>query len=168
MIKRVRLKRKARSQSKAVSSATAPRWRLFGQSEVLEGEDGAAYDELHARIFAAEKPVDIIDEMFIADVVSSEWGVLRLRRLLLSLIRAHALEALESFLAKRLEYHLYAELVVDDLTEILQNNLPEGQALCGPAGSMVQRIVVGNIDERSAFVETRAVGATWSRLVRTS
>jgi hypothetical protein len=128
MIKRVRLKRKARSQSKAVSSAPAPRWQMFGQAEVLEGEDGAAYDELHARICAAVKPVDVIEEMFTADVVSSEWGVLRLRRLMLSLIRAHALQALESFLAERLEYYLYAELFVDDLAEILQNNLPEDQA----------------------------------------
>jgi hypothetical protein len=34
------------------------------------GEDAAAYDQLLARICAAVKPVDIIDETFIADVVS--------------------------------------------------------------------------------------------------
>jgi hypothetical protein len=128
MIERVRRKRNPGSQLKAVAPAQAPRWRLFGEPPVLEGEDRAAYDELLSRIRAAVKPVDIIEEMFIADVASLEWGVLRLRRLLLSLIRTHALEALESLLAKRLEYHLYAELFVDDLTEILQNNLPEDQA----------------------------------------
>ena len=36
----------------------------------LQGEDAAAYDELLSRAGAAVKPVDIIDEMFIADVVS--------------------------------------------------------------------------------------------------
>jgi hypothetical protein len=128
MIERVRRKRNPESQSKAVAPPRVPRWRLFGEPHVLEGEDRAAYDELLSRIRAAVKPVDIIEEMFIADVVSSEWGVLRLRRLLLNLIRTHALEALERLLAKRLEYHLYAELFVDDLTEILQKNLPEDQA----------------------------------------
>ena len=60
----------------------------------------AAYDELLARIRAAVKPVDIIDEMFIADVVSLEWEVLRWRRLKSSLIRARGLKALEGFLVK--------------------------------------------------------------------
>jgi hypothetical protein len=40
-------------------------------------QDGAAYDELCAAI----KPADIIDEMFIDDIVSLEWEILRWRRL---------------------------------------------------------------------------------------
>ena len=71
---------------------------LFGPPPLLEGEDAAAYDELLARFCAAVKPVDIIDEMFVADVVSLEWEVLRWRRLKSSLIRARGLEALEEFL----------------------------------------------------------------------
>jgi hypothetical protein len=127
-IKRVRLDRKAKSKSKSMAPAPARPFQLFGQPQILEGEDAAAYDELLARICNAIKAVDIIEEMFIADVVSLEWQVLRWRRLMLSLIRAHALEALESFLAERLEYYLYAELFMKDLAEILQNNLPEDQA----------------------------------------
>ena len=88
-----------KSKSKSVTSAPAPRLRLFGPPPLLEGEDAAAYDELLARICAAVKPVDIIDEMFIADVVSLEWEVLRWRRLKSSLIRARGLKALEGFLA---------------------------------------------------------------------
>jgi predicted Zn-dependent protease with MMP-like domain len=125
MIKRIK---RAKSKSKSMTSAPAPPFRLFGQPQVLEGEDTAAYDELLARICAAVKPADIIDEMLIAHVVSSEWDVLRLGRLKWELIRVHALEALEGFLAKQLEYYLYAELFVDDLAEILQDNLPEDQA----------------------------------------
>jgi hypothetical protein len=56
------------------------------------------------RIYAAVKPLDIIDEIFIADVVFSEWDVLRWRRLKSSLIRARGLEALEDFLRKKLDY----------------------------------------------------------------
>ena len=95
---------------------------------MLEGEDAAAYDELLARICAAVKPVDIIEEMFIADVVSLEWEVLRWRRLKSSLIRARGLKALEDFLREKLDYDLYSEHFADDLAEILQDNLPEDQA----------------------------------------
>src|SRR5712671_4402220 len=104
------------------------RLALFGPSPLIEGEDAAAYDQLIARIFAAVKPVDVIDEMFIADVVFLEWEVLRLRRLKWSLIRARGLEALERFLAKNLGYDLYSENFANDLAEILQENLPEDQA----------------------------------------
>ena len=105
----------------------AQRLALFGPPPLIEGEDAAAYDQLLARICAAVKPVDIIDEIFIADVVSSEWEVLRLRRLKWSLIRARGLEALEDFLGEHLDYDLYSEHFADDLAEILQDNLPEDQ-----------------------------------------
>ena len=72
-----------KSTSKAIS-----RHSLFGPPPILEGEDAAAYDELFGRVCAAVKPVDVIDEMFMADVVALEWEVLRWRRLKLSLIRA--------------------------------------------------------------------------------
>ena len=45
--------RKARSQSKALASAPTPPWRLFGQPNILEGEDAAAYNELLDRVRAA-------------------------------------------------------------------------------------------------------------------
>jgi hypothetical protein len=100
---------------------------LFGPPPLIEGEDAAAYDQLLERVCAAVKPVDIIDEIFMADVVPSEWEVLRLRRLKWSLIRAPALEALENFLGENLDYDLYSEHFADDLAEILQDNLPEDQ-----------------------------------------
>ena len=106
MSKRVRSDSKIKSKSKSVTSGPAPRFRLFGQPPILEGEDGGAYDELLARICAAVKPFDIIDEMFIAEVVSLEWEVLRWRRLKSSLIRARGLKALEGFLGKQLDYEL--------------------------------------------------------------
>jgi hypothetical protein len=111
-----------KSTSKAVSQHG-----LFGPPLVLEGEDAAAYDELYGRMYAAVKPVDVIDEMFIEDVVALEWEVLRWRRLKSSLIRARGLKALESFLRDQLDYDLYREHFEDNLREILQDNLEEGQ-----------------------------------------
>jgi hypothetical protein len=128
MIERIPRKRKTESQSKAVASAQAPQWRLFGQPSILEGEDAAAYEELRARICAAIKPVDIIEEMFIADIVALQWAVSRWRRLKSSLIRARGLKALKGFLSEQLDYDLYSEHFADDLAEILQDNLPEDQA----------------------------------------
>ena len=106
----------------------AQRLALFGPPLLIEGEDAATYDQLLARIFAAVKPVDVIDEMFIADVVPSEWEVLRLRRLKWSLIRARGLKALEDFLGENLDYDLYSKNFADDVAEILQENLPEDRA----------------------------------------
>jgi hypothetical protein len=66
--------------------------------------------------------------MFIADVVSLEWEVLRWRRLKSSLMRTRGLEALERFLSKHLDYYEHYQTHFEqDLAEILQDNLAEGQ-----------------------------------------
>ena len=101
---------------------------LFGPPPILEGEDAAAYDELFGRAFAAVKPVDVIDEMLVADAVALEWEVLRWRRLKLSIIRARRLKALANFLSAKLAYGLYRKHFADELTTILQDNRAEDQA----------------------------------------
>ena len=103
--------------------------RLFGPPPVLEGEDAAAYDEFFGRVCAAIKPIDVIDEMFIADIVALEWEVLRWRRLKLSLIRARGLKALEDFLQEKLDYHQYRKYFANELTTILEDNRAEDQAV---------------------------------------
>ena len=94
---------------------------------LLAGEDAAAYHELLSRVCAAISPVDIIDEMLIADVVSLEWDVLRWRRLKTNLIRSLELKVLERFVTEQLDYDHYQKYFEEDLTEILQDNLTEGQ-----------------------------------------
>jgi hypothetical protein len=85
-----------------IAAPTVPgpveRLALFGPPSLIEGEDAAAYDQLLARICAAVKPVDIIEEMFVADLVFSEWEVLRWRRLKSSLIQARGRRVLQHFL----------------------------------------------------------------------
>jgi len=98
---------------------------LFGPPPVLVGEDGAAYDELSGRIYAAVKPSDVIDEMFIDDVVFLEWDVLRWRRVKSSIIRELRREALDYFLRDHLSYPPYRENFEQDLAEILQENLED-------------------------------------------
>ena len=99
---------------------------LFGSAPLLlQGEDTATYDELLGRAYAAVKPVDVIDEMFIADVVSLEWEVLRWRRLKLSLLQTRGLKALKNLLGEHLDYDQYRKFFEEDLTEILQENLED-------------------------------------------
>jgi hypothetical protein len=111
-----------------VTFAPAWRWTLFGQEQLLAGEDDAAYHELLAHIRAAVKPPDFIQEMLIADVASLEWEVLRWRRLKSTLIRACGLAALQEFLAHRLDYNLYSKHFADELTQILQDHVSQDHA----------------------------------------
>jgi hypothetical protein len=123
--------RKNKSKTKMAvpnSPGRAKQLELFGSPRLLEGEDADAYDELVARIFAAVKPVDIIDEIFIADVASLQWDVLRWRRLKLRLLRVRGLEALQTFLRSQLDYDQYSEQFAVVLAKILEENLPEDEA----------------------------------------
>ena len=127
--RRVRSDPKTRVKSKSVTSAqTTRRPTMFGEPPLLEGEDRAAFDELYNRVCSAVNPTDILEEMFIFEVICSEWEVLRWRRLKLSLMRARAVKAVIVFLRDKLDYDLYAEDFADDLAKILQDNFPEDQA----------------------------------------
>jgi len=72
-------RRRLKIPQKSPIPAAAPAARLapFGPPLIIEGEDAAAYDDLLGRICASVKPIDFIDEMFIADVIFLEWEVLR-------------------------------------------------------------------------------------------
>jgi hypothetical protein len=141
MVERVRFNPKTSSKS---ITPTQARFALFGQPQLLEGEDAATYDELLGRFCAAVKPVDIIDEMFTVDMARLEWQVLRWGRLKLNLMRALQLEALKIFMNKEFKYHLRSEHFLDYLAEILQDNLPEEQA--NAARTLASKYVHGKPD----------------------
>jgi hypothetical protein len=101
---------------------------LFGPPLLLEGEDRAAYEELVTRFFEAVMPVDVVDDMLVADVVSGQWEVLRQRRFKWNRIRKRGLDALEGWLCENLNYDLCKERYVELLAEDLQNHLPEDEA----------------------------------------
>jgi hypothetical protein len=115
-------------KQKANSPARFQQLALFGPPLLLEGEDEVAYDELQARMCAAVKPVDVIEEMFVADVVYLQWEIVRMRRLKLSLLKTSGHEALEGFLVRRLDYDLYVEAFANDLAEILQKCVMKDRA----------------------------------------
>jgi hypothetical protein len=121
---------RSKSKTKSMTSAPAPvqRFAIFGPPPLLEGEDAALYEDLLGRMCAAVKPVDIIDEIFVADVVFLEWEIVRLRRLKFSLLQASVHKELESFLNEQLDYEAYAEAFAEALAEILREVLPNDLA----------------------------------------
>jgi hypothetical protein len=111
------------ARTKTTAVATVERLRVFGSPQLLEGEDEAAYHDFLGRVYAAIKPVDILDDMYINDLASLQWEVLRWRRLESSLMQMHGLKALEKFLREHLDYYQYREYSERDLTNILQQDL---------------------------------------------
>ena len=148
------MSRKSESKTEiAAVPGQVQRLAVFGPPLLLEGEDAAAYDELLARVCAAVKPADIIDEMFIADIVALEWEVLRWRRLKRTLMQEAGLTALELFLGGQLKsnYALHQEHFKRYLTEILQNNLPTEQA--GSAGTLAAECAPNNAEANEKLDE---------------
>lgn len=73
-----------------LQATTEPeRFTCFGPAPLFEGEDSAGYDELLARVSGAIKPADIIEEIWIRDIVALTWEALRLRRARAALLAAH-------------------------------------------------------------------------------
>jgi hypothetical protein len=71
---------------------------FFGPPPLLDGEDPAAYDELLARVSGSVKPSDILEEIWVRDVVDLVWEALRLRRLKAKLLDVNAYKGLEQVL----------------------------------------------------------------------
>ena len=62
------------------------------------GEDAAAYHQLAARFTAAVAPANVIEEMWVRDVVDLVWDVMRLRRLKAGLFTVGASDGMAEIL----------------------------------------------------------------------
>jgi hypothetical protein len=71
---------------------------LLGPVPLLEGEDASAYEALKRQIRSAVAPNDIIEEIWVRDVLDLLWETMRLRRLKAKLMRAAAHEGLDKLL----------------------------------------------------------------------
>ena len=69
-------------------SMEAPLHRLeiFGPPPLLDGESQEVYDTLLARVTGTVNPKDIIEEIWVHDIVDLVWEILRLRRLKVALL----------------------------------------------------------------------------------
>jgi hypothetical protein len=64
-----------------------------GEPGLILGEDAQGYDELLAQVRRALTPRDVMEEMWIRDVVDLAWDSFRLRRLKANLLRVRASNA---------------------------------------------------------------------------
>src|SRR5262249_8258501 len=79
---------------------SSTKWNFFGPPPLLDGEDPAAYDDLLARVSGAVKPADIIEEIWVRDVVDLTWEVQRLRQLKAKLLNVNAHKGLQNILER--------------------------------------------------------------------
>jgi hypothetical protein len=84
--------------------AVLPNAALFGPPPLLQGEDAAAYDAMLERVAGAVAPADVLEEMWVRDVVDLTWDALRMRRLKAALLTAAAQEGLMAMLVPLLGY----------------------------------------------------------------
>jgi hypothetical protein len=84
---------------------------LLGPAPLLEGEDASAYEALKSLIRAAVAPKDVIEEIWVRDVLDLLWETMRLRRLKAKLMRAVAHKGLEELLRPLTGSWLNDELV---------------------------------------------------------
>jgi hypothetical protein len=88
------------SKRVASTSASITRLDVFGPPPLLGGEDAAAYNELLVRVSAAVKPTDIVEEIWVRDIVDLAWEVFRLRRIKAGLLAAATQNEIKRVLAK--------------------------------------------------------------------
>jgi hypothetical protein len=74
--------------SKRVGTKHAQPPSLFGPPPLIEGEEESTYDEFLARTSSAVKPKDLIEEIWVRDIVDLSWEALRLRRIKASLLKS--------------------------------------------------------------------------------
>src|SRR5262249_31986062 len=77
---------------------------------LIEGEDAAAYDEILARLTATMKPKDVLEEIWVGDVVDLTWETRRMRRLKAALLASAMSEAIKEMFNPILGYGEAADL----------------------------------------------------------
>jgi len=73
---------------------------FLGPAPLIQGEEISGYDTLLARISGAVKPADILEEIWVRDVVDLVWDAIRLRRWKAALITASVDEGMQRVLLR--------------------------------------------------------------------
>jgi hypothetical protein len=71
---------------------------LPGNRPLFAGEDGAAYDSLLARVSDVVKPADVLEDIWLQDVVDLSWEVGKLRRMKAEYLNSSAHRGLRKLL----------------------------------------------------------------------
>ena len=77
---------------------------LLGPPPLLPNESRGDYEGLKARIRAKIAPQDVLEEIWLRDILDLQWEVLRMRRLKASLLSTSSVLGLDSLLYRRLPH----------------------------------------------------------------
>ena len=143
-----------------LSNASGDGLPALGPSPLIAGENAAAYDDLVARVRGALQPRDILEDIWVRDVVDLAWEVLRLRRLKAQLMRVAARHGMSDVLG---------DLPVDDPCEVADQwhagdaeaAAEVSQALAA-AGLTIDAVMAQTLTERIGDIE-RMMTATEAR-----
>jgi hypothetical protein len=89
----------ATTQQPRVAAVDPQLLEILGPPPILESESLDSYNALHDRVRSAVAPADVIEELWVRDVVDLSWRVLRLRRMKSKLFAAKAHQGLKAILA---------------------------------------------------------------------
>jgi len=83
-----------KSTALAIGTPSSGDVDFFGPAPLIPGEDPEAYKALQTRVAAAVAPKDVLEEIWVRDVVDLVWETLRLRRLKAAFLSSAAYEGL--------------------------------------------------------------------------
>jgi len=99
---------RALSASFPAATALPSDCTCLGPPPLIAGEDAAGYDELLARIAGTLQPADMLEQIWVRDVVDLVWEIFRLRRLKSALLTQAAYEGLRKVLDQLVNGSSYA------------------------------------------------------------
>jgi hypothetical protein len=133
-----------------------------GEPGLLLGEDAQGYDELLAQVRRALAPRDVMEEMWIRDVVDLAWDIFRLRRMKANLLRVRAKDAIREVISPLVrdswkladKWHARDEAAVNQVEVALKRaGLSMDTVMAATLGQAIDR--VAQIEAMIAHAETR-------------
>jgi hypothetical protein len=119
---------------------------------LLENEDAAAYDEIIARISAAVKPADFLEEIWVRDVVALVWEAFRLRRLKTCLLETAAPHGLARVFSSFLP-DATAEEIATGWAGRDRKHVKQVEGLLGQTGLTMEHIIAETLAHRIDDIE---------------
>src|SRR5262249_43683264 len=90
---------------------------FFGAPPLLQGEDPRAYDDLLLRVFGALSSRDVLEEIWVRDIVDYTWQALQFRRLKIILLTSKMKLAIVRLIREPLQDLLLKEFDPAELEE---------------------------------------------------
>jgi hypothetical protein len=137
---------------------------ILGPPPIINGEDPDSYNKLHDQVRSAVAPTDVIEEMWVRDVVDAFWESLRLRRLRAKLFVACEHEGLRLILESMVDADETDKLVYGWLDRN-PRNVKQVNKLLAQAGftheTIVAQTLSARLDEFDRIDRMIAQAETW-------